>query len=91
VDVTGVPSTDPGHRSATPAAVAALWSIQRGTRQVGAAPVTVPPTSTIRTHLPLGKGSGDVTCPSGRGTPHARTVPDLPLVGSGTSTRPRTF
>jgi len=49
VDVTGIPSTDPGHRSATPVAVAALWSIQYSTRQVGAAPVTVLPTHTIQT------------------------------------------
>ena len=49
MDVTGVPSTDPGHRSATPVAVATLWGIQCGTRQVGAAPVTVLPTPTIQT------------------------------------------
>ena len=81
MDVTGVPSTDPGHRSATPVAVAALWSIQRGTKQVGAAPVTVPPTSTIRTHLPLGEGSGDGTCPSERGTLHTRRDPGPPSHG----------
>ena len=56
VDVTGVPSTDPGHRSATPVAVATLWSIQCGTRQVGAAPVTVLPTPTIQTISRWGRG-----------------------------------
>ena len=73
MDVTGVPSADPGHRSATPVAVATLWGIQRGTRQVGAAPVTVLPTPTIRTHLPLGKGPNDVMRPSGRGAHHTRS------------------
>src|SRR6185437_5989763 len=53
-------------------------------RQVGAAPVTVLPTPTIRTHLPLGKGSDDVTCPSERGTQHARARPRTsPLWGPG--------
>ena len=84
MDVTGAPSADPGHRSATPVAVATLWGIQRGTRQVGAAPVTVLPTPTIRTHLPLGKGSDDVTCPSERGPQHARARPQTsPLWGPG--------
>ena len=82
--MTGAPFTDPGHRSATPVAVATLWGIQRGTRQVGAAPVTVLPTSTVRTHLPPGKGSDDVTCPSERGTQHARARPQTsPLWGPG--------
>ena len=54
--MTGVPSTDPGHRSATPVAVATLWSIQCGTRQVGAAPVTVLPTPTIQTISRWGRG-----------------------------------
>ena len=84
VDVTGAPLADPGHRLATPVAVATMWSIQRGTRQVGATPVTVLPTPTIRTHLPLGKGSDDVTCPSERGTQHARARPRTsPLWGPG--------
>src|SRR6185437_10973337 len=56
VDVTGVPSADPGHRSATPVAVATLWSIQCGTRQVGAAPVTVLPTYTFPTISRWGRG-----------------------------------
>src|SRR6185312_11437132 len=65
-------------------AVATLWGIQRGTRQVGAAPVTILPTPTIRTHLPLGKGSDDVTCPSERGAQHARERPRTsPLWGPG--------
>ena len=56
VDVTGVPSTDPGHRSATPVAVATLWSIQCGTSQVGTTPVTVLPTPTIQTISRWGRG-----------------------------------
>ena len=39
---------------------------------------TVLPTPTIRTRLPLGKGSGDVMCPSGRGTQYKMDrAPDL--------------
>src|SRR6185437_1189533 len=56
VGVTGAPFTDPGHRSATPVAVATLWGIQRGTRQVGTAPVTVLPTPTFQTISRWGRG-----------------------------------
>src|SRR6185437_10930157 len=80
VDMTGVPSTDPGHRSATPVAVATLWSIQYGTRQVGAAPRYCSADSHHPDHLPLGKGSGDVTCPSKKSTLHARAGPRTSLL-----------
>src|SRR6185312_2232013 len=47
-------------------------------------------TPTTRTRLPLGEGSGDVTCPSGRGAHHtrseSRTSPSSQR--SGTSTCP---
>ena len=88
MDVTGDPSAGSGHRSAIPVAVATLWDIRRGTRQLGTAPVTVLPTPTIRTRLPLGKGSGDVTCPSGRGARRARTEsPGPPSVHARTPAR----
>src|SRR6185503_20182864 len=58
VDVTGVPSTDSGHHSAIPDAVAAPWDLRRGTRQ-----------ARYCSRRPSGPashregGSGDVTCP----------------------------
>ena len=74
VDVTGVPSTDPGHRSATPVAVAALWAFKCGTRRVGAAPVTVLPTSTIQTISRWGRGLATWS------TLHARAGPRTSLL-----------
>ena len=89
VDVTGVPSADSGHRSAIPDAVAALWDLRRGTRQARHCSRYYAAEPTIRIRLPLGKGSGDVTCPSKRGAQHAWTEPRIsPLEESGTSTRP---
>ena len=85
MDVTGVLSADSGHRSAIPDAVAALWD------KTGSAllPITIMPTPTNRTRLSLGKGSGDVTCPSERGAQHTRTRSQTsPLEESGTSTCP---
>ena len=58
--------------------------IQRSTRQVGAAPVTVLPTPTTRTHFPLGKESNDITYPSKKGTQHVRVGPQTsPSWGPG--------
>src|SRR6185312_14855003 len=39
VDVTGVPSADPGHRSATPVAVAALWAFNAGQDKLAPPPL----------------------------------------------------
>ena len=99
--MTGVPSTDPGHRSATPVAVATLWSIQHGTRQVGAAPVTVLPTPTIQTISRWGRGLAmsralprGALCMSGRdpgppscGARDFHALPDLLNVHACTPTR----
>ena len=91
VDVTGVPSTDPGHRSATPVAVAVLWAFNAARGKL--AP---PPLLFCRHPSPDPSPAGEgvqrchVSCREGHS---ARTgaTPDLPLVGSGTSTRSRTF
>src|SRR6185312_290019 len=91
VDVTGVPSTDPGHRSATPIAIAALWAFNAAQGKL--AP---PPLLFCRHPSPDPSPAGEgvrrchVSCREGHS---ARTgaTPDLPLVGSGTSTRSRTF
>ena len=91
VDVTGVPSTDPGHRSATPVAVAVLWAFNAAQGKL--AP---PPLLFCRHPSPDPSPAGEgvrrchVSCREGHS---ARTgaTPDLPLVGSGTSTRSRTF
>jgi hypothetical protein len=91
VDVTGVPSTDPGHRSATPVAVAVLWAFNAARGKL--AP---PPLLFCRHPSPDPSPAGEgvrrchVSCQEGHS---ARTgaTPDLPLVGSGTSTRSRTF
>ena len=39
MDVTGVPSTDPGHRSATPVAVAALWAFNAAQDELAPPPL----------------------------------------------------
>ena len=94
---TGVPSADFGHCSAIPDAVAALWNLRRGTRRAQHSPRYYSansgrPDSTSshvwpRTHLLLGKGSGDATCPSKRDTQHMQLESRTsPLEGSGTST-----
>src|SRR6185312_4468884 len=63
---------DSGHHSAIPGCDA-------GQDRLGTAPVTALPTPTIRISLPLGKGSGDVTCLSGRvAQPKMDGVLDLP-------------
>ena len=97
--VTGVPSANSGHCSAIPDAVAALWSLRRGTRRArhcshcySAKPGCLDSTSSHvrpRTRLLLGEGSGVATRPLEEGCPAlAAGGPDLPLEESGTSTRP---
>jgi len=91
VDVTGAPFTDPGHRSATPVAVATLWGIQRGTRQVGATPVTVLPTPTIRTISRWGRGpTMSRVLPRGALSTHGRSPGPPPLWSPGPPCVPRT-
>ena len=82
VAVTGVPSANSGHCSAIPVAVAALWDLRRGTRRArhssrhysanSGCPDSTSSHVWPRTHLLLGKGSGDATCPP-RGTHSTRS------------------
>src|SRR6185437_13594876 len=91
VDVTGVPFTDPGHRSATPVAVAVLWAFNAAQGKLAPPPLLFcrhtpsrpSPTEegVWRCHVPFQEEHS--ACAGG--------TPDLPLVGSGTSTRSRTF
>ena len=63
MDVTGVPFADSGHHSAIPDTVAVPWDLHAEQDRLGTVPITILPTPTIRTRLPLGKGSGTSTCP----------------------------
>jgi len=63
VDVTGVPSTDPGHRSATPATVAVLWAFNVARGKLA------PPPLLSRRHQP-----SEHTSPWGRGLAMSRAL-----------------
>ena len=64
MDVTGVPSADPGHRSATPVVVAALWAFNAGQDKLA------PPPLLFRRHQP-----SELTSRWGKGLAMARALP----------------
>ena len=64
VDVAGVPSTDPGHRSATPVAVATQWAFNAGQDRLA------PPPLLFRRHQP-----SELTSRWGRGLAMSRALP----------------
>ena len=82
VDVTGVPSTDSGHRSAIPDAVAALWDLRRGTRQARHCSRYFSAYTDHPDPPPTGEGvrRRHVSFREGRSA-HTDEVPDLPPLG----------
>jgi len=64
VEVAGVPSTDPGHRSATPVAVATQWAFNAGQDRLA------PPPLLFRRHQP-----SELTSRWGRGLAMAHALP----------------
>ena len=77
MDVTGVPSTDPGHRSATPVAVAALWAFNAAQDKLA------PPPLLFCRRRPSG-----LTSRWGRGPMISRVLPRRALSTYGWDPRP---